>query len=100
MTTRCRVRSPEVTAAARRDVRSTRYSCEVPLTPVSKYRARPSADHRRPLGIRSKVSAAGFDAASPDAGASQILGCDFSGTALTNAIVDPSGDQRGELSPS
>ena len=35
----------------------------------------------------------------PVAGASQILGCDFSGTELRKAIVFPSGDQRGELSP-
>src|SRR5215471_5586318 len=48
-------------------------------------------------------SAAVFDlagAAPPRLDASQIFGCDFSGTALRNAIVWPSGDQRGELSPS
>ena len=44
-------------------------------------------------------SAARRDAAPPLLGASQIFGCDFSGTALRNAIVWPSGDQRGELSP-
>ena len=36
---------------------------------------------------------------SPADGASQIFGCVFSGTALRNAIVWPSGDQRGEVSP-
>src|SRR5471032_3316222 len=44
-------------------------------------------------------SAARRDAAPPAADASQIFGCDFSGTELRNAIVWPSGDQRGELSP-
>jgi len=46
------------------------------------------------------LSAAVFAAAPPRAGASQMRGCDFSGTALMNAMVWPSGDQRGELSPS
>ena len=44
-------------------------------------------------------SAASRDAAPPRRGASQIFGCDFSGTELRKAIVCPSGDQRGELSP-
>ena len=44
-------------------------------------------------------SAASRDAAPPVLEASQIFGCDFSGTALRNAIVVPSGDQRGDVSP-
>src|SRR5262249_276930 len=61
--------------------------------------ALPPSAHRGADGMRSSPSAARREAAPPDEGASQILACDFSGTELVNAIVRPSGDQRGELSP-
>jgi hypothetical protein len=60
----------------------------------------PLSAQRSALGIRSRPSTASRDRDPPAADASQIFGCDFSGTALTKAIVCPSGDQRGELSPS
>ena len=94
------VRSPEVTAAARRVARSTRYSWRRSLR--RRFRsssARPFSAQRSPPGIRSRPSTASLDAAPPALGASQIFGCAVSGTELTNAIVWPSGDQRGELSP-
>src|SRR3954471_15165239 len=77
---KCTVRSPDVIAVALRAARSTRKSWLVPLNPVSKYRALPAFAHRSAPGIRSTLAAASREAVPPVLDASQIFGCDFSGT--------------------